>query len=91
MRAALAKSGADLENSKLENRSHYYFYITWIVMAFIMCGVAFKFLNQPIFNIIAGLIVFISVGPYVYGLIMTLVGDVEDYAENININKILGP
>ena len=60
-------------------------------MAFIMCGVAFKFLNQPIFNIIAGLIVFISVGPYVYGLIMTLVGDVEDYAENININKILGP
>ena len=91
MRAELARSGADLENSKLESKSHYYFYITWFAMAIIMCGVAFKFLNQPIFNVIAGLIAAMAIAPYVYGLIMTFVDDVEDYAENININKILGP
>jgi hypothetical protein len=91
MRAQTARSSADLENSKLSGRSHYYFYITWLVLAIIMCGVAFKFLKQPIFSVIAEGIMFMMLAPYVYGLITTFISDAEDYAENININKILGP
>jgi len=91
MRAEVAKTGADLENSRLENTSHYYFYIIWLVFALFMCGVAFKILKQPIFNVIALGMVFIIVAPYVYGMIMSLIGDAEQYAENIDIDRMLGP
>jgi hypothetical protein len=56
-----------------------------------MCGVAFQVLKQPIFNVIALGIAFVIVAPYIYGMIMSLVGDAEEYAENINIDRMLGP
>lgn len=91
MRAEVAKGGADLENSRLANTSHYYFYIIWFSLALLMCGVAFQVLKQPIFNVIALGIAFVIVAPYIYGMIMSLVGDAEEYAENINIDRMLGP
>ena len=91
MRAQAAKEGADLENSRLQNTSHYYFYIIWFATALLMCGVAFQFLKQPIFNVIALGIALVIVAPYVYGQITTLLGDAREYTENINIDRMLGP
>ena len=56
-----------------------------------MCGVAFQFLKQPIFNVIALGIAFIIIAPYISGMFMSLVDDAEQYTENINIDRMLGP
>ena len=91
MRAQMMKEGADLENSRLQNTSHYYFYAVWLLFAIFMCGVAFQFLRQPIFNVIALGIAFIMVAPYIYSMVSSLIGDAESYTENINIDRMLGP
>lgn len=66
MESDIARASADLENSKLENKSNYYFYITWIILTIILGGVAFNILHQPIFNVISILIVFMLSGIYLF-------------------------
>ena len=91
MRSQAMKEGANLDNSRMQNTSHYYFYIIWFSLALLMCGVAFQFLKQPIFNVIALGIAFIIIAPYISGMFMSLVDDAEQYTENINIDRMLGP
>jgi len=84
-------TGADLENSRLEITSHMYFYVLWTVLAIIMAGVAFRFLKQPIFRVIAGAIAFIVVGIYVFRQVMKLVEVAENEIDSISIDKMIGP
>jgi hypothetical protein len=66
MESDIARASADLENSKLENKSNYYFYITWIILVIILGGVAFNILHQPIFSVISILIIIMLSGFYLF-------------------------
>ena len=94
MRAQINSLEGVAENNKLNNRSGFYFYMTWFVVAAAMCGVALGVINNPILVAAVAVLTLWIAGSYVYGFASSSLTDaaisVRQAADSVSLDRVLG-
>lgn len=94
MRAQIDSLEGAAENDRLSGRSSFYFYMTWLAAAVVMCGAAFGVINNPILVTVAIALALWIAGSYAYGLAASSLADAEasaqQAAESVSLDGVLG-